>query len=40
MSGSGATCFGLFDSDASAASAAAALRDVHPTWWVEASALS
>jgi 4-diphosphocytidyl-2-C-methyl-D-erythritol kinase len=40
MSGSGATCFGLFDSDASAASAAAALKSAHPKWWVEASALS
>jgi 4-diphosphocytidyl-2-C-methyl-D-erythritol kinase len=40
MSGSGATCFGLFDSDASAASAAASLTSLHPKWWVEASALS
>jgi 4-diphosphocytidyl-2-C-methyl-D-erythritol kinase len=40
MSGSGATCFGLFDSDASAQSAAAAIKSAHPTWWVEASALS
>ncbi len=40
MSGSGATCFGLFDSDASAASAAASLKVAHPTWWVEASGLS
>jgi 4-diphosphocytidyl-2-C-methyl-D-erythritol kinase len=40
MSGSGATCFGLFDSNASAASAAAALKSKHPKWWVEASALS
>jgi 4-diphosphocytidyl-2-C-methyl-D-erythritol kinase len=40
MSGSGATCFGLFDSDASAANAAAALQSLHPKWWVEASALS
>ena len=40
MSGSGATCFGLFDSDASAASAAAQLKSLHPKWWVEASALS
>jgi 4-diphosphocytidyl-2-C-methyl-D-erythritol kinase len=40
MSGSGATCFGLFDSDKSAAGAAAALRSLHPKWWVEASALS
>jgi len=40
MSGSGATCFGLFDNDESASSAAAALKDVHPKWWIEASALS
>lgn len=40
MSGSGATCFGLFDSDASAASAAASLKAAHPKWWVEASGLS
>ena len=40
MSGSGATCFGLFDSDASATSAAASLTSLHPNWWVEASALS
>lgn len=40
MSGSGATCFGLFESDASAASAAVSLKAAQPTWWVEASALS
>jgi 4-diphosphocytidyl-2-C-methyl-D-erythritol kinase len=40
MSGSGATCFGLFDSDASAVAAATALKTAHPKWWVEASALS
>jgi 4-diphosphocytidyl-2-C-methyl-D-erythritol kinase len=40
MSGSGATCFGLFDSDASAQRAAASLKAAHPKWWVEASALS
>ncbi|ETR76800.1 4-diphosphocytidyl-2C-methyl-D-erythritol kinase [Afipia sp. P52-10] len=40
MSGSGATCFGLFADDASAAAAVAALRTKHPHWWVEASALS
>jgi 4-diphosphocytidyl-2-C-methyl-D-erythritol kinase len=40
MSGSGATCFGVFDSDASAASAAASIKSAHPKWWVEASGLS
>jgi 4-diphosphocytidyl-2-C-methyl-D-erythritol kinase len=40
MSGSGATCFGLFEVDASAARAAAAIKSVHPKWWVEASGLS
>jgi 4-diphosphocytidyl-2-C-methyl-D-erythritol kinase len=40
MSGSGATCFGLFDTDASAKAAAARLKELHPKWWVEASALS
>lgn len=34
MSGSGATCFGLFPDKQTAASAAAALRDAHPGWWV------
>ena len=32
MSGSGATCFGLYESPATAEAAAAAL--VHPRWWV------
>jgi len=40
MSGSGATCFGLFDTDASAATAASSIRSAHPKWWVEASGLS
>jgi 4-diphosphocytidyl-2-C-methyl-D-erythritol kinase len=39
MSGSGATCFGLFDSAAAAAAAARALRDRHPDWWVRATVL-
>lgn len=40
MSGSGATCFGLF-ADASAAKAAAqAIRAAHPLWWVEATAIA
>ena len=33
MSGSGATCFGLFENDTSAARAAAAIRAAHPGWW-------
>jgi 4-diphosphocytidyl-2-C-methyl-D-erythritol kinase len=39
MSGSGATCFGLFDSSAAAADAAATLSDSRPTWWVRAAPL-
>lgn len=34
MSGSGATCFALFDDDARARSAAAALQEACPQWWV------
>lgn len=34
MSGSGATCFGLFETDAAAASAAKILSTSHPKWWV------
>lgn len=34
MSGSGATCFGLYDEPAAAAAAAAALRTRRPDWWV------
>jgi 4-diphosphocytidyl-2-C-methyl-D-erythritol kinase len=34
MSGSGATCFGLFASEAAAAAAAQALASAHATWWV------
>ena len=37
MSGSGATCFGLFADEASAQRAAAALRVTHPEWWVAAA---
>jgi 4-diphosphocytidyl-2-C-methyl-D-erythritol kinase len=40
MSGSGATCFGLFASDAAAQSAAAAVQAAHPTWWVRATNFS
>jgi 4-diphosphocytidyl-2-C-methyl-D-erythritol kinase len=34
MSGSGATCFGLFENEAAARSAAEALVLQHPRWWV------
>lgn len=34
MSGSGATCFGLFDDDAAMARAADAIRWAQPGWWV------
>ena len=39
MSGSGATCFGLFADAAQAAAARAALRRAEPAWWVEAAAM-
>jgi 4-diphosphocytidyl-2-C-methyl-D-erythritol kinase len=39
MSGSGATCFGLFASSRLAVSAARALRGRHPAWWVRATVL-
>ena len=37
MSGSGATCFGLFASDAAAAAAQQALRAAQPAWWADAT---
>lgn len=40
MSGSGATCFGLFADPLSAAAAASALRAAHPEWWVQSAAIS
>jgi 4-diphosphocytidyl-2-C-methyl-D-erythritol kinase len=36
MSGSGATCFALFGSDAEAKAAAAAISAAHPLWWTAA----
>ena len=39
MSGSGATCFGLFQDDMSAQSAAIALKRSRPNWWVAATRL-
>jgi 4-diphosphocytidyl-2-C-methyl-D-erythritol kinase len=37
MSGSGATCFGLFAGEAEAVAAAAALRRARPGWWIAAA---
>lgn len=39
MSGSGATCFGIFTDDSKAGTAARALRARHPGWWVAAARL-
>lgn len=39
MSGSGATCFGLFDSKIVAEAAARVLKSAHPGWWVCATRL-
>jgi 4-diphosphocytidyl-2-C-methyl-D-erythritol kinase len=37
MSGSGATCFGLFSSSRAAAAAARSIGAAHPRWWVKAT---
>lgn len=39
MSGSGATCFGLFDDCRASAAAARSLKSIHPDWWVKATVL-
>jgi 4-diphosphocytidyl-2-C-methyl-D-erythritol kinase len=39
MSGSGASCFGLFQSNRAAAAAARALRLKHPQWWIRPTVL-
>jgi len=39
MSGSGATCFGLFASAAGADAAAKILRAKYPNWWAQACTL-
>ncbi|MGC1779253.1 MAG: 4-(cytidine 5'-diphospho)-2-C-methyl-D-erythritol kinase, partial [Xanthobacteraceae bacterium] len=39
MSGSGATCFGIFDEAAAAKAAAFALHGEYPRWWVQACRL-
>ena len=40
MSGSGATCFAIFDDDTAAQRAAQKIQGEHPLWWVHAGALS
>lgn len=40
MSGSGATCFAIFKTDAAAQAAAAVIQQAHPGWWVHAGVLS
>ncbi|MGI9372065.1 MAG: 4-(cytidine 5'-diphospho)-2-C-methyl-D-erythritol kinase [Hyphomicrobiales bacterium] len=37
MSGSGATCFGIYDTHTEAEAAADALKAVHPNWWISAT---
>jgi 4-diphosphocytidyl-2-C-methyl-D-erythritol kinase len=39
MSGSGATCFGLFSDPTAATAAAARLQASHPEWWIAATTL-
>ena len=39
MSGSGATCFGLFDAIEQAQSAGIAIKTQHPDWWVVSTML-
>ena len=39
MSGSGATCFGLFETNAAASAAARTVRVGYPQWWVRATVL-
>lgn len=39
MSGSGATCFGLYPDEERRDAAGAAIRDAHPGWWVLATRL-
>ena len=40
MSGSGGTCFGLFEDEAAAAAAADAIAREEPAWWVRATSLN
>ncbi len=40
MSGSGATCFGIYKTAQDAARAATEIADQHPDWWVKAALLN
>jgi 4-diphosphocytidyl-2-C-methyl-D-erythritol kinase len=40
MSGSGATCYGLFATQGDAKTAAEGLQAAHPGWWVRATSFS
>jgi 4-diphosphocytidyl-2-C-methyl-D-erythritol kinase len=40
MSGSGATCFAIFDSGAGAQTASRIIQTAHPQWWVHSGVLS
>jgi 4-diphosphocytidyl-2-C-methyl-D-erythritol kinase len=40
MSGSGATCFAIYENTAEAARASQKIQQDHPTWWVHAGVLS
>ncbi len=40
MSGSGATCFAIYENTADAGRAAEKIRKDHPDWWVHAGVLS
>ena len=39
MSGSGATCFALFDDCRASAAAGRALKSLRPDWWIKATLL-
>lgn len=39
LSGSGATCFGLFDDQQTAQEVAQHIQETHPSWWVHATVL-
>ena len=40
MSGSGATCFALFETEGEATAASASIKAAHPGWWVQSCTLA